>query len=164
MRISVCRQTYGFRCVCDALHQLLFDGSVRTYIVTTAQTKCVDSCQIKHVPSRIRTNLCKESVHLTKEHRQNTYLLTQISCAPVAHCCSHSHVKNMLIAGVAHARHCSASTSAPFTEMLEGFNRMKRRKVHALMTRKRDIWPHQTPPTQLTHVTSHQSHRTTLQH
>ena len=44
---------------------------------------------------------------------------------------------------------------------VEGFQPHEPTKVHALITRKRDIWPHMTPPTQLAHVKSHQSHRTT---
>ena len=39
-------KTYGFRCVCDVLHQLVFGGTqCALYIVTGTRTKHVDSCQ-----------------------------------------------------------------------------------------------------------------------
>ena len=66
--------------------------------------------------------------HLAMEDRRSVQPLTHTSCVPMAHCRLHSHVKNMFIARVAHARDWSAFTSVARADMLEGFNRMNRRK------------------------------------
>ena len=99
------------------------------------------------------------------EDRRCVHPLTHIACVPMTQCRSHSHVKNMFIARVAHARDWSAFTSAASADMLEGFQPHEPTRVHERMARKCDIWPHMTPlHTAHTHITTHQSHRTTLQH
>ena len=80
----------------------------------------VDEVRLPHAPETIRLPL------FLNEDRLGVHPLTHISCAPMAHCRSDSHVKNMFIARASHARDCSAFTSAA---LLEGFNRMNRRAL-----------------------------------